>query len=246
MVIAFRWFSTHGCFRKPYTTTSSETFLFPPPTAVVGVISAILGFDNGSSRNASAAGYWDKIKDTGTQIAIKINKPSPTMSVTSNFLFLDTGKGALHTQIKQTYLKRPDFTVFLKNSCLEDMLDNHLSNERYEFLPKMGQAKLFAQIEYLGREEEKSLVPNAAHEINTLLPLPFDELEGERPKLVSIRRVKAEIVPMELDTQRTVQKTIRVLIPDGTQGSKITISNNNGYFDISNCFGNNVAWFPAW
>lgn len=36
-------------FRKPYTTTSSVSYPFPPPTALAGMIAAILGYDNGAS-----------------------------------------------------------------------------------------------------------------------------------------------------------------------------------------------------
>ncbi|MGB4656082.1 MAG: CRISPR-associated protein Cas5, partial [Bacillota bacterium] len=35
-------------FRKPYTTTSSVSFAFPPPTAIAGMIAAIIGIPNGS------------------------------------------------------------------------------------------------------------------------------------------------------------------------------------------------------
>ncbi|WP_231717005.1 CRISPR-associated protein Cas5 [Desulfosarcina ovata] len=44
-VLAFKLWGDYGHFRKYYTTTSPLTFEFPPPTSVVGIVSAIIGLD---------------------------------------------------------------------------------------------------------------------------------------------------------------------------------------------------------
>jgi len=57
-------------FRKPYTTTSSVSFAFPPPTAIAGMIAAIIGIPNGSSNEPSNAQYWPYMRRT--RVAVRI------------------------------------------------------------------------------------------------------------------------------------------------------------------------------
>ena len=48
MAVMFDCSSDMALFRKPYTTTSSVSFAFPPPSAIAGLVSAIIGLDNGA------------------------------------------------------------------------------------------------------------------------------------------------------------------------------------------------------
>jgi len=45
--VVFDVWSDYAHFRKPYTTTSSLTFTLPPPTAIAGLVGAIMGVESG-------------------------------------------------------------------------------------------------------------------------------------------------------------------------------------------------------
>ena len=63
MALAFDIAGPIAMFRRPYTTTSSVSFPLPPPTAVAGLIGAIVGLNNGSDEVGYAAKYWDAMGD---------------------------------------------------------------------------------------------------------------------------------------------------------------------------------------
>jgi CRISPR-associated protein Cas5h len=75
-------------FRKPYTTTSMVSYPFPPPTAVAGMIAAIIGINHEASQNAKNARYWDKM--TGVQIGIALQSPLRWINTAVNLMKLKT------------------------------------------------------------------------------------------------------------------------------------------------------------
>ena len=74
MAVIFDCSSSMAMFRKPYTTTSSVSFAFPPPSAVAGLIAAIVGIDNGAWDGGAKAAYWNEL--AGTRIALSILSPT--------------------------------------------------------------------------------------------------------------------------------------------------------------------------
>ena len=58
MVLVFDIEGDMALFRKPYTTTSMVSYPFPPPTAVAGMLGAIVGINHEASQNAKNARYW--------------------------------------------------------------------------------------------------------------------------------------------------------------------------------------------
>lgn len=61
MAVIFDCSSDIAMFRKPYTTTSSVSFAFLPPTAAAGLICAIIGEDNESADDGCNAAYWRRM-----------------------------------------------------------------------------------------------------------------------------------------------------------------------------------------
>ena len=64
LAVAFDLNAPIAMFRRPYTTTSSVSFPIPPPTAVAGLLGAIIGLPNESDEKAFYAKYWDEMKGT--------------------------------------------------------------------------------------------------------------------------------------------------------------------------------------
>lgn len=62
-------------FRKPYTTTSSVSFPFPPPTALAGSMAAVVGEGNGAGKEAFCAAFWKNSRAPGWRSASCV--PSP-------------------------------------------------------------------------------------------------------------------------------------------------------------------------
>jgi CRISPR-associated protein Cas5h len=60
-VIVFDIWGDYGHFKKFHTTASPLTFSFPPPTAVIGIVAAILGIDKEN--------YWDTFSHDNTRLA---------------------------------------------------------------------------------------------------------------------------------------------------------------------------------
>lgn len=65
-------------FRKFYTNSSSLTYDFPPPTAVRGMIAAILGIERD--------GYYGILSPERTRISISIHQPGRKVMQTINYI----------------------------------------------------------------------------------------------------------------------------------------------------------------
>ena len=67
MAVVFEVSGQMAMFRKPYTTTSSISFAFPPPTAIAGLISGIADI-NGSDEDSCNARYREAL--IGTKVSV--------------------------------------------------------------------------------------------------------------------------------------------------------------------------------
>ena len=85
-------------FRKPYTTTSQVSFPFPPPTAVAGLVSAIVGLGHGAEKEASNAAYWGSMAES--QIGIGFINRIQYYSTTINLLKFKSRNGDMGEHIQ--------------------------------------------------------------------------------------------------------------------------------------------------
>jgi CRISPR-associated protein Cas5h len=232
MTTVFDISSDIAMFRKPYTTTSSQSYPFPPPSSVAGIVSAILGFKNNSEKCSSNAHYW--IKVIGTRIAIKLNKPVKWETHSLNYYNTKSGNRSIHTQIKHQFLKKPSFRIFVQGS-LEEQLSENLEKERFVFTPYLGVAYAIADIKYLGRFEEKNFKTT---EIHSVIPYDTEEIEPDVKKTLNLN---ISDVPFEFTSDRTLKSIKRVVykmdskpiyLKQAVNGQKIA--------------EDSVMWFPLW
>ncbi len=203
MATVFEVSAPIGMFRTPYTTTSSVSYPFPPPTAVAGMIGAILGIDHGASKHGTYALYWKEMK--GTQIAIQIMNQVKFMRTGINFWNTKSRKLNDRTQIKHIFLKNPRFRIFVQGS-LENRLDHALKEGISHFPVYMGVAYAIAQCAYLGRFQPFPSEDRTS--IDSVIPLIGLAPDIDMEKTKSLNQT---LVPFKMDETRKLISTCNVL-----------------------------------
>ena len=235
MAVIFDCSSNIAMFRKPYTTTSSVSFVFPPPTAVAGIIGAILGIDNGSDAEGLNAAYWPEL--SGTSVAVKICAPVKWFRGTLNFWNVKNPQKSPHIQVKHQFLLEPKYRIYVRGP-LEERLQDQLSCGDFIYTPYLGVAYAISDICYLGSCEAEPIKGGVA-EIDTIVPLNG----GISIDFVSSQKIYKEIVPFAFDEKRAVRRTLPVLYSDSV--SKIVLKEMCGLV-VTRCMDEVVAWFPEW
>ncbi|MCL4442200.1 MAG: type I-B CRISPR-associated protein Cas5b [Firmicutes bacterium] len=238
MAVVFDISGPIGMFRRPYTTTSSVSFPVPPPTSVAGLISAILGFDNGSNDEASKALYWENIK--GTKVAVAITRPLAWSTGTINFWNMKEPQKNIHIRVKHQFVKNPGYRIYVSGG-VEGKLQELLENGRFIYTPYLGTAYALADIQYCGSFPEV-LVQSGKMALSTVIP----QLEGTRIDfdIKNTGGVFRERLPYALSAERAFQESINVFY-SSDPSQNITLSGWEG-LDVSTVGDENVAWFPAW
>lgn len=235
MAVVFDCSSNIAMFRKPYTTTSSVSFVFPPPTAAAGIICAILGIDNESHKDGGSAAYWPEL--SGSSVAIKICAPVKWFRGTLNFWNVKNPQKSPHIQVKHQFLLEPKYRIYVKGP-LEERLWERLSRGDFIYTPYLGVAYAISDIRYRGSGESVP-VANGEAAIDTIVPLS----EGISIDFVASQKIYKEIVPFVFDEKRALRQTLPVLYSDSV--SKIVLKEMGG-LDVTRCMDEVVAWFPEW
>ena len=76
--VVFDIWADYAQFKKPFTTMSPQTFSMPSGTAIVGLISAIVGLDKNE--------YWTKFPKNSYQLAIGIRETIKKVVIPFNTL----------------------------------------------------------------------------------------------------------------------------------------------------------------
>lgn len=235
MAVVFDCSSNMAMFRKPYTTTSSVSFAFPPPTAVAGLIAAITGAENGADKRADNAEYWSGL--TGTQVAVALQCPIKWLRASINFWNVKNPAKAPHIQVKHQFLSRPKYRIYVKGG-IEDALRDRLQRGEFVYTPYLGTAYCITSIEYAGCCEDEE-VGGSEIMVNTVLPLADDvELDMSKSK-----KIFKETVPFKLTQDRGLDTSVTVLYTDNANTLALK---KRGSLDVTRCMDETVAWFPEW
>lgn len=244
MAVIFDCSSSMAMFRKPYTTTSSVSFAFPPPTAVAGLIAAIVGIDNGANDGGAKAAYWKEL--AGTRIALSILGPTRWLRAAINFW--DTGAPMdQHSQIKHQFVASPKYRVYVRGG-VEERLRGRLEKGSFVYTPYLGTAYSVAQISYVGECEPKT-VEDGGLEVHSVLP--WEGKEGKGMPVLDIAAtggVFRELVPFSMTVERALERSINVVWSADAPGAVHV--KERGSLDVTRCAvgGDDkiVAWFPEW
>jgi CRISPR-associated protein Cas5h len=229
-------------FRKPYTTTSSVSFSFPPPTAVAGLIAAIVGLDNGASREGYLAAYWEAL--SGTRVAVSILSPVQWLRSALNFVNVKNPKNAPHIQVKHQFAAFPRYRIYVKGG-VEDRLRGHLESGTFIFTPFLGVAYALAELEYRGTCQDQP-IEEETPAVASVVPFPRDG--GIQLDLIASPGVFKETVPFKFSADRALDESMSVLYAGA--GERKIVLRKRGTAHVTRCAARNVedvvAWFPEW
>ena len=193
-ILIFDIWGEFGHFKKFYTTSSPLTFSVPPPTAIYGILGAILGLPKND--------YLNHINGRTTKVAIQILKPIKKIRMTLNLI--DTkNSNSFHliktrTQIKTEFLKNPAYSLFISinNKNLFNELITKVKNRENYYTVSLGLANLLANFSYVGVEEAQPL--DISDKVDTaILSENIEEIEVKEGK-----KYFKEKLPMDMNPDR--------------------------------------------
>ncbi|BAI80034.1 CRISPR-associated protein Cas5 [Deferribacter desulfuricans SSM1] len=197
-VLVFDIWGDFGHFKKFYTTSSPLTFSVPPPTAVYGMLGAILGFGKNE--------YLQYLNVKTTKIAIQILNPIKKTRMTINLI--DTkNSNSFHliksrTQIKTEFLRNPAyrFYVNINNEDLFNKLIQRVKNKETYYTLSLGLANLLANFKYIGAFKAEP-TGNADFVNSAILSKNVENIEVEEGK-----KYFKEKLPIDMNQNREVLK----------------------------------------
>ncbi|MGB9881795.1 MAG: type I-B CRISPR-associated protein Cas5b [Methanomassiliicoccales archaeon] len=236
-VIAIDVWGDYACYRRGYTTTSPLTYPIPPRTALVGLISAILGKEKDL--------YWEFFQSNKTLFGVQLLSPIKKARITQNLIDTKLGwnlketKGQ-RTQIPFEYLKNPRYRIFFWTSASDELetLKEFVSNHKSIYTPYLGLSECIANFEFVGEFteiHEKSAGENGV-DISTVISGEDFQIKIEHGKKYGKVRI-----PHTMNTERVVTKFIEILYEEN--GNPITITKGNYYELSGNGMRANVVLF---
>jgi len=229
--IIFDIWGDYGHFKKYYTTSSPLTFSIPPRTAIIGLISAIIGLEKNQ--------YLSLMTKDKADIAIRIINPIKKIRMIQNLIDTKGGywkpvkRGNLtgRTPVRFEYLKGPKFRIYFTHSDGEvyNSLKESLKNHKSVYTPCLGLSELIADFEFI---DEVSVVRNFIREdfIDICSVIPLDTLR--EIDLLPNRKYFKERIPVEMLTGRIVTEYREVIYE--INGNSIRAKVENALFLSNN------------
>jgi CRISPR-associated protein Cas5h len=205
-VICFELRGDYAHFKKYYTTTSPLSFEFPPPPTVIGIISAILGFDKNGNF------YLTKYPIGSYRLSIKINNPVNKVRWTLNFI--DTKhhfwKIKNRTQIRTEFLKNPSYTIYFWHNDKEiyQSLKFHLQNHTSFYSISLGLSELLGNFKYLGEKNVKEKKESNFIQVTSVVPSSYVSKDGI--KFSAGKEIFQANYPVYMNRERVVEKREKV------------------------------------
>ena len=195
--LGFEISADYGHFRKYYTTSSPLTFSVIPRTALIGIISAIIGIPKDEFGKNSKK-YFELMDPKNTILALKIINPIKKIRIAINLLdckedgtrtniFKDISKlkepiKIARTQVNTEFLKNPKYKVFIS---IEDKnyyqdLKYKLENRLSVYTPYMGLSFCLLNFKYIGEYEILDLKTNYKGAFDTIIDIEnIEDIELE-------------------------------------------------------------------
>jgi CRISPR-associated protein Cas5h len=174
--IVFEIWGDYGLFRKFYTTSSPLTFSFPPPTAIAGMIGAVLGLPRET--------YLEKINSSTFDAAVIPVNPLKKTRITINHIetksAIEMSKIRERTQTRSEFLRDAKFRLYIyfKDDALRDEFRELLMNGKTHYTLCLGLSELIAGFRYLGEYEIHRIEGSAKKSVKCILITDRIETEG--------------------------------------------------------------------
>jgi CRISPR-associated protein Cas5h len=226
-VIAFDIWGDYAHFKKFHTTASPLTFSIPPPTAVMGMLGAILGLKPGEYQ-----------RELNGRVKISIKVMSELKKTRMGVNWIDT-KTAMQlnriknrTQILVEYLRNPNYRVYIYSvdSDLHGRLKLMLSQHISIYTLYLGITECIASFSYFGEFDAYSGKEELSA-ISSVIPMDiFAEVQNPI-KFEPSRKYVRERMPIKMDENRKVELYQDVIIE--TTGQAI-LCKPKEYMELSN------------
>lgn len=143
----------YGQFKRPYSPMSPVSYPFPPPTAVLGMLGAIVGYDKNE--------YHERLGWRTARIGVALQAPVRTFHAVINLLQTKDGVDSYfrpragqntHTQIPFEFLRAPRFRLYIAGLQEEAMnrLADQLAADRTAYTVSLGLASCLADVGWVG------------------------------------------------------------------------------------------------
>lgn len=176
--VVFDVWSDYAHFRKPFSTTSSLSFILPPVTAIAGLVGAIMGIESGGFGRSKHIPY---LREHNGQFAVRLLKPANKTRVSLNYLKTkDDGKGR-SIQVPIELIREPAYRIYvtLEEGLLSKLVDK-LQRQETHYTPCLGLSELIAAFRFVDLLELSPVELPA--QVDTVVPLDFFEIEIEAGK----------------------------------------------------------------
>jgi CRISPR-associated protein Cas5h len=209
--LIFDIWGDYAHFRKYYTTSSPLSFSIPPRSALIGLISAIIGIGKDE--------YLDIMRKEKAEIAIRIINPVHKIRMTQNLINTKGGywipfKSSTHeprTQIRFEYLKNPKYRIYFHHldDEINSLLKSNLENHKSVYTPYLGISELIADFTFISKADVSEVIPNTEFvDVHSVVPLDV----VVKPDLLQPgRKYFKERIPCEMLPGRIVTEYREVL-----------------------------------
>jgi len=227
-VLSLRWSAKYGHFLRAEANINALSYPIPPRTAILGLLAAILGFEKDTlpsrlDKTQIAIGgeipqrFWHRVK---------LRKDPPTalpMTIKTG----QKGSGGANEKVAlilQEWLWQPNFLVHIampENQACFSELCNRVAEKRWHFSPCMGLSELFADIEFIGCAQAKS-IHKGQIKISSIFPQTAGRvLNTEQPLGIHLLRM-----PHSVTTDRVFSHKSYYL---EHQGRDLTVETNQAW-----------------
>jgi CRISPR-associated protein Cas5h len=235
-ILIFDLRGDYGHFGVYFSTTSPITFSVIPPTALVGVLGAILGLPKEENN------YLQVLNQAGISASIALNNPVKKVNMGINLIKTKGNvwipvqrKEGARTQITYEFLKEPSYRIYL--TCSDETvfreLERKLKGHETVYTVSLGLSELIADFEYIGTFECRAVSGSTDFVIiDSIVPIDMI-LENGINVLTDMMCIK-ERIPQGMDKKRVVQNYREFLIE--TRGMPLEIKVNKHW----ECNGKNI------
>lgn len=203
-VIVFDIWGDYGHFKKFHTTASPLTFSFPPPTAVIGIVAAVLGMDKEK--------YWDSFTIENTKVAVRIINPVKKIRCGINVIDTKSAGPMLNrikqrSQLKYELLKDAHYRIYFHHNDrgLMEELKNMLQAHKTVYTLSLGGAQMLADFSFIKDCEAEELPGGKYTQVHSVLPLQETvNMDSYLFKFEENRLYSKEIVSLRMNVNREV------------------------------------------
>ena len=228
----------YGHFRKFNTTTSPLTYGIPTPTAVIGVLGAVLGIERENDKGKVSSGQEslrESFSADRTGMAIRVLNPVNKVNVGFNLLATKSPQTFFNvvnrTQIEYELLKNPGYRIYLQwdHPRREELIDR-LREKNFHFTPYLGTSQFTADVLWQGERESERI--QRAGFVPFLSAVNLSRLrEASNPidiNQINALSIQVETLPLSMQPNRIIERYGEVLVE--TTGQAVpALANDQSY-----------------